>query len=152
MSIAPPSMATGVPIEESEMSSKGQGYTAADQGRIANQGQQVLQVMTNEGKQGKTCCKVGDGNRPLFPVASVADIGKAIMMDQHGGWVHDLYDKSWARVRRQNNVYELDLWLTSEDANGKVPESTNPKEEIANTILQTFKDVLKQSEFARPGL
>ena len=53
MSIAPPSMATGERIEESEMSSKGQGYTAADQGRIENKGQQFLHIMTNEGRQGK---------------------------------------------------------------------------------------------------
>ena len=42
-SIAPPTMAIGVRIDESEMSSKGQSFITAGEGRIANQGQQVLQ-------------------------------------------------------------------------------------------------------------
>ena len=152
MTIAPPSMATGVPVEESEMSSKGQTYTAADNGKIANQGQQVLTIMTNEGRQGKTCCQVGDVTRPLMSVSQVADAGNIIMMDSHGGWVYSLIDESWTRVRRYNNVYELDWWLTSDEANGKLPGNSSPTDAFAHTMLETFKDALKKSGFTRPGM
>ena len=152
MSIAPPFMATGVPVEESEMSSKGQGYTAANHGRIENKGQQVLNVMTNEGRQGKTCCQIGDVNRPLLSVSQIADAGNIVMMASFGGWVHNLYDGSWTKVRRHNNVYEMELWLTSDQANGKVQGDRSPTDEMANTMLQTFKDVLMKSGFTRPGL
>ena len=108
--------------------------------------------MTNEGRQGRTCCQIGDVNRPLMAVSQVADAGNIIMMDSGGGWVYNLHDESWTRVRRQNNVYEMDLWLTSSDANGKVPEASNPTDDMAYAVMQTFKDVLKRSGFTRPGL
>ena len=110
----------------------GQGYTAADQGKIENKGQQLLHIVTNEGRQGKTCCQIGDVNRPLMSVSQVADAGNIVMMSSDGGWVYYLHDESWIRVRRQHNVYGMDLWLRSNDANGK--------------------DVLKRSGFTRPGL
>ena len=141
MSIALPSLATGVPVQESEMSSKGQGYTAADHGRIANKGQQVLNIVTNEGRQGKTCRQIGDANRPLLSVSQIA-----------GGWVHNLHDGSWTKVRRQNNEYEMDLWLTSDEANGKVQGDSSPTYDMAHTMLQTFKDVLRKSGYTRLGL
>ena len=152
MSIAPPSMAKGVPVEESEMSSKGQGYTAANHGRIENKGQQVLNITTNEGMQGKTCCQIGDANRPLLSVSQIADAGNIVMMASSEGWVYNLYDESWTRVRRHNNVYEMDLWLTSEEANGKVQGGSSQTDGMANTMLHTFKDVLMKTGFTRPGM
>ena len=67
-SIAHPSMPPGVRIEESDMSRKGQSFITAGDGRIPNQGQQSLRVVTNEGKQGKTCYQMGDVNRPLTSI------------------------------------------------------------------------------------
>ena len=49
MSVAPPSMAPGVRIEESAMSSRGESFIGAGAQRIANQGQQTLQITTTEG-------------------------------------------------------------------------------------------------------
>ena len=134
------------------MSSNGQCYTAADQGRIENKGQQFLQVMTNEGRQGLTCCQIGEVNRPLMAVSQVADAGNVVLMDWNGGGVYSLHDESWILVRRQNNVYEMDLWLTSNDANGKVPEASKPIDDMVYAMIETFKDVLKRSGFTRPGL
>ena len=134
------------------MSMNGLEYTAADNGKITNQGQQILTVTTNEGRQGKTCCQVGDVTRPLMSVSQVADAGNIIMLDSHGGWVHSLIDDSWTRVRRFKNVYELDWWLTSEEANGKLSGNSSPTDAIAHTMLETFKDVLKKSGFTRPGM
>ena len=152
MTIAPPSMARGVPVKESEMSSQGQSYTAADNGKIANQGQQVLTITTNEGRQGRTCCQIGDVTRPLMSVSQVADAGNIVLMDSQGGWVYSLLDESWTRIRRYNNVYELDWWLTSDEANGTPPGDSSPTEAFAHTMLETFKDVLMKSGFTRPGM
>ena len=85
MSIAPPSMAIGVPVEESEMSSKGETFKAADFGQLANKGHQVLNITNNEGRQGKTCCQIGDVNRPLLSVTQIAEAGNIVMMDSYGG-------------------------------------------------------------------
>ena len=49
-SVAPPSMAPGVVMEESPGSQRGQHYISASAGRLPNMGQQRLQVKTNEGR------------------------------------------------------------------------------------------------------
>ena len=85
-------------------------------------------------------------------VSQIADARNIVMMDSYGDWVYNLHDESWTKVRRQNNVYEMDLWLTSDEANGKVPGDSSPTDGMAHTMLQTFQDVLRKSGFTRPGL
>lgn len=51
-SIALPSMAPGVPVEESYMSKAGGSYISANNHRIPNMGQQAVNVVTNEGGNG----------------------------------------------------------------------------------------------------
>ena len=152
MSIAPPSMATGVRIDESEMSSKGQSIIAADQGRIENKGQQVLHIMTDEGKQGMTRYQIVEVNRPLMVVSQTCDAGNHDLFTSDGGWVYNLADGSSTRLERHNNVYELGMWLTSNDANGKPQEASGTTGDLVYSALQAFKDVMKQSGFNRPGL
>ena len=48
-SVAPPSMAPGVMIEQSPGSKWGQHYVSASGGRLPNMGQQKLNIRTNEG-------------------------------------------------------------------------------------------------------
>ena len=121
------------------MSSKGQSYIAADGGRMENKGHQVLHITTNEGRQGLTRCQVGDVNRPLMAVSQIAGAGNIIQFASDVGWIYNLTDGSWTRFERHKHVFELDMWLTSSDANGKP--------QVA------FKDAVKgQPGFTRPGL
>ena len=108
--------------------------------------------MTNDGRQGLTFCQVGEANRPLVAVSQVADAGNIVMTDSNGGWVYNLHDERWTRVRRHYNICEMDLWLTANDANGKRPESSKPIDELVNADMQTFRNVLRQSGVARPEL
>ena len=152
MSIAPPSLATGVTIEESEMSRKGQSFIAADQGRIENQGQQSLHITTNEGKEGMTRVQIGDVNRPLMSVSQMCDQGNYVLFTSEGGSVLNLYDGQWTDFERISNVYSMDWWLTSEDANGK-HRKAHRQNEPAYAALKSFKDIVKDgSGFARQGL
>ena len=84
MSISPPSMATGVRIEESEMSSKGHLFVVAGAQRIANQGQQVLHITTNEGRQGMTRYQIGEVNRPFMAVSQTCDAGNHVLFISDG--------------------------------------------------------------------
>ena len=122
-SIAPPSMAKGVPVRPSEMSSQGRSYTSADGGRIENKGQQVLHVTTNEGRQGMTRCQVGDVNRPLMAVSQIADAGNILQFASDGGWIYNLTDESYTRFERHNNIFEFNMWLNASDANGPIQEA-----------------------------
>ena len=92
MSIAPPSMATGVRIGESEMASMGQSFVAADHGRIENKGQQALYDTTNEGRRGMTRYQIGDVSRPLMAVSQTCDAGNHVLFTSDGGWIYNLID------------------------------------------------------------
>ena len=151
MSIAPPSMATGVAIEESEMSRKGQPFIAADQGRIENQGQQSIHITTNEGRGGLTRVQIGDVNRPLMAVSQMCDAGNYVLFTSEGGSVLNLHDGQWTDFERLNNVYSMDWWLTTNDANGET-QKTSRQNETAYSSLQSFKDIVKgASGFTRQG-
>lgn len=119
-SIAPPSMATGVRVEASEMSSRGQSFIIAGDGRIPNQGQQILTITTNERRTGKTCCQIGEVHRPLTSITQTCDAGNHVIFTSDGGYVYSLTDGSYIRFERHSNIYELDLWLKADDANGDV--------------------------------
>ena len=69
-----------------------------------------------------TCCQIGDVNRPLMSVSQVVDAGNTVTFDSDGGWIYNKNDGSFTRFERHSNIYELDLWLKSSDANG------NPKD------------------------
>ena len=68
--VGPPTMAPGVPIQESPGSRRGQAYIAARHERIPNRGQQVLEVTTNEGREKKALYQVAEVTRPLTSVGS----------------------------------------------------------------------------------
>ena len=150
-SVAPPSMAAEVQIEESYMSSRGQCYTSADGGKIENKGQQHLRVTTEEGRELIAKCQVGPVTRPLLSVSQVIDAGHLVMLDHTGGWIYNWGDESWTRVNRSKDVYEIELWLKEDDADGRRPELRNPTDDQVNAAMQTFKEVLlRQPGFARP--
>ena len=100
------------------MSRKGQSFITAGDGRIPNQGQQPLRVVTNEGKQGRTCYQIGEVNRPLTYITQTCDQGNVVVCQSNGGYIYSLIDGSYTHFERHSNVYELDLWLRAEDANG----------------------------------
>ncbi len=130
MSIAPPSMAKGVRVDESEMSRAGKTFISADQGRIEHQGQQVLHVTTGEGRHGPPIYQIGDVHRPLMAVSQTCDAGNHVLFTSDGGWIYSLVDGSTTPFQRNENIYELGMWLHVDDANGQP----------------------KKSSFTRPGL
>ena len=95
--------------------------------------------------------QIGEVNRPLMAVSQTCDAGNHVLFTSDGGWIYNLIDESATRFERLNNVYELGMWLTSSDANGKPQEASGSTDDLANSALQAFKDVLKQSGFTRPG-
>ena len=75
--------------------------------------------MTNEGRQGKTRYQMSEVNRPLMAVSQTCDAGNHVLFTSDAGYVYNLTDGGITRFERNNNVYELDMWIRSCDANGK---------------------------------
>ena len=89
-----------------------------------------------------TQVQIGDVNRPLMSVSQMCDKGNYVLFTAEGGSVLNLYDGQWIDFERVHNTYMMDLWLTSEDANGKHRKALR-QNEPASAGLKSFKDIVK---------
>ena len=108
-SVAPPSMAPGVPIEESPGSRKGQHYVSASKERLPNMGQQQMRVVTIEGRNSKVMYQVAEVGRPLTAVRAACDAGNIVVYGPRGCFIHNVHTEERTRFERHGGIYELDL-------------------------------------------
>ena len=85
-------------------------------------------------------------------VSQTCDAGNHVLFTSDGGYVHNLADGGTTRFERNNNVYELGMWIKSGDANGKPKDSGSKKDEVAHSALGAIQEIMQQSGFTRPGL
>ncbi len=84
-SVAPPSMAPKVSIDESSGSNRGQHNVSASAGRLPNMGQQRLTVQTNEGRDANAGYHIAEVSRPLTAVSATCDQGNWVVYAPNGG-------------------------------------------------------------------
>ena len=113
--VAPSSMAPGVPIEDSVGSRNGQHYTSATGHKSANLGQQTLRVQTNEGKDSKVVYQIAEVIRPLTAISGTCDQGNWVVYTLQGGFIMDCQTGRRTHFERRGGIYELDLWVKEED-------------------------------------
>ena len=82
-----------------------------------------MRVVPNEGNQGTTCYPIGDVNWVLTYITWTCDQGSMVICASDGGYLYSLFDGSYARFERHSNVYELDLWVNTDDAHGSGGQS-----------------------------
>jgi hypothetical protein len=112
-SIAPPEMAPSVPIVPSPGSKRGQKYLAANGGRIANAGQQLLHVQTEDGRAAEINFQIASVTRPLCSVGEMCDRGNRVLFGRGGGFIQNLQSGELTPFRREGGIYALDFYLPS---------------------------------------
>ena len=115
-SVGPPSMAPRIQIQESPGSKRGQAYIAAGHERIPNLGQQLLNVVTNEGYETQALFQIAEVTRPLTAVGSTCDRGNVVIYGPHGGCVLNLESGIQTDFVRRGGIYELDLWMRTDQS------------------------------------
>ena len=90
-------------------------------------------------------------NRPLMAVSQTCDAINHVLFTSDAGYVYNLTDGGITRFERNINVYELDMWITSSDANGKPQGSGSNKDEVAYSTLGAIQEIMQQSGFTRQG-
>ena len=118
VSVAPPSMAPGITIEESPGSRRGQHFLSASKDRLPTMGQQRMPIVTNEGMESKVLYQVAEVSRPLTAVSATCDRGNVFVYSSSGGFIHNLSTGARTHFGRKGGIYELDLWVKTEDFNG----------------------------------
>ena len=106
-SVAPPSMAPQVMIEESPGSKRCQCNVSASAGRMPNMGQKVLKVQTNEGLDTRVLYQNAEVSRPLTSVSSTCDKGNWVVYTPQGGFILNCLTGGRTSFDRQGGIYEF---------------------------------------------
>ena len=116
--VASREMAPNVRIAPSAGSRRGQKYVAANGESMANEGEQALQVMTEEGAATDMTFQITDVRRPLCSVGKICDRGNRVIFGRGGGVIHNLKTGRLTPFKRQSNIYTLDFWVRQDEENG----------------------------------
>ena len=127
-SVAPPTLAPQVDITESAGSRRGQCYVSASGTRLANMGQKVLNVTTNEGKDTTVLYQIAEVSRPLTSVSATCDKGNWVVYTPKGGFIYNMQTGERTSFERQGGIYQLDLWVRDEENRGGQPSSDFPRQ------------------------
>ena len=104
-------------IRPSEASRAGIHYVAANNGRIANEGEADFAFETSEGHEWNITFQVAEVNKALASVSSLVDSNCRVTFDRDEVTKADvsyIYNKATGvstKLRRDRNVWVLDAWI-----------------------------------------
>ena len=110
-SVCPLAMCQHIAVEDSPGSRTGQHYLAANGGRIANKGQQLLPVCLGNGARTEALFQVADVSRPLMSVSKVCDAGNRVLFGASGGVILNLSTGASTAFEMRDGVYVFPLWV-----------------------------------------
>ena len=102
-------------ITPSPGSIAGQEYISASDDLIPNLVEQVLEVVTQEGNEGRVKYQVADVSRPLNAVSEICDAGgedgQHVIFGKNGGMIVNLETGRQTPFAREDGVYTLEFWV-----------------------------------------
>jgi len=120
-SVAHPSMCPQYPVQPSAGSISGQKYVSASGDVIANIGEQILDVETDDGMATQIRYQSAEVSRPLNAVSEICDAGgvdgQYVVFSKYGGMIMNLETGRRTPFERVEGIYELGIWV-------KPPESS----------------------------
>ena len=124
-SVGPPSMCPSYPITSSPGSRAGQEYVSASEHTITNQGEQLLNVMTQDWREANVKYQIADVTRPLNAVSEICDAGGAggqyVIFGKHGGWIVNPEQNTQTEFQREGGVYTMTVWVKPREENVGFP-------------------------------
>ena len=84
-------------------------YTMANGHKTTNRGEQQVMALTHEGQEITFKAQVTDVHRPLMSVSRICDKGHRVVFESHGGYIESLTIGERIHVRRDHNVYRLQV-------------------------------------------
>ena len=128
-SVIPPTACPTYEITSSPGSRRGQKYMAASKHTIPNLGEQLLNIVTDEEKDGKLKYQVADVSRPLNAVSEICDseAGNRVLFGRNGGVIYNLTNGRETWFGREGGIYVFDFWvkpgpLSAEKSPGEIGE------------------------------
>ena len=77
--------------------------------KTTNRGEQQVMAVTHEGQEITFKAQVTDVHRPLMSVSRICDKGNRVVFESQGGFIESLTTGEKIHVRRDHNVYRLQV-------------------------------------------
>jgi len=114
-SVAPPTMCPHYPVVPSAGSMSGQKYLSAGEELIDNLGEQTLEIMTEDGGEGRARYQVAEVSRPLNAVSEICDAGgdagQMVVFTKWGGEIYNMESGRRTAFGREDGVYVWEFWV-----------------------------------------
>ena len=123
-SVAPNDMANGYQVVTGPGSRRGQKYVSASVDEIANEGEQRLPLVSNNGVVTEKRWQLAAATRPLQSVGETCDAGNRVVFGRGGGILQSLHTGEVTPFIREKGVYLMDMWIPP------APTSANPESDI----------------------
>ena len=111
-------MAPNVTVRPSAGSQRGQHFISASGKRMANEGEQHLQIMTEEGTAAQIPWQITGVRKPLMSVSKLCDRGNRVTFGRGGGVIHNVRTGQMTPFDRSGGVYTLGLWVKQSNSQG----------------------------------
>ena len=115
-SVIPPTAFPEYGSHPSPGSRRGQKFTSASGGTIANEGEQVLPAVTAGGAPTRIKKQLAAVSLPLCSVGEYCDAGNRVIFGRSGGVIQNVTTGCETPFTRENGVYLIDYWVPSVDA------------------------------------
>ena len=105
---------SGLPHEESTGSKRGQHFTSATGEEVPNEGQKVIPVVTEEGRNRKVTWQFAEVQKPLTAVGKICDNDAICVFGKRGGFIRNMANGEMTKFNRKNGIYVLKMWMRSQ--------------------------------------
>jgi hypothetical protein len=101
-------------IEQTEDSKNGKEYTAANGGKIKNEGQKIIPFTTVEGQELKMKVQIAEVTRMLISASKVANAGNIVNLDAKNPHIKNIKTGKVTKLRHKNGIFLLDVWVNTD--------------------------------------
>ena len=114
-SVSHPSLCPDYDVVPSEGSKVGQKYVSASGDEIENLGEQLIEIVTDDGISGQMKYQSADVTRPLNSISEMCDAGgedgQYVIFSKWGGVVLNLETGRRIPFQREEGIYTLNVWV-----------------------------------------
>ena len=88
-------------------------YGSASGHEIANEGEQVMPTVSDEGVVTTQKWQVAEITRPLLSTGEECDKGQLVIYGRSGGLILNLHTQEIRKFQRVDGIYEINMWVPS---------------------------------------
>ena len=124
--VGPPTVAPGIPIRETAASRSGMHYTAANNMKIPNLGENKIEGINEEGQDVGMTIQAAKVNKVLASVGRTCEAGnKVVFDDEEGSYIMNKKTGNITKLEKRNGAYKFNLMIPKELSSVENASSSN---------------------------